>query len=78
MGLIMMKFSPVARFESLQTVIALSVINSFKMDVTTAFLKGELEEEVYIHETASWFHHQGPKGFVCKLKRSIYGLKQSQ
>ena len=55
-------FSPVARFESLQTVIALSVINSFKMDVTTAFLKGELEEEVYMKQ---------PAGFITKGQKVL-------
>ena len=51
-------FSPVVRFESLRTVIALAVQNSMKMhqmDVTTAFLNGELQEEVYMKQ---------PEGFV--------------
>ena len=45
------------------------------MDVKTAFLNGYVEEEIYMKQ---------PKGFesknsfkVCKLKRSIYGLKQA-
>ena len=72
-------FSPVVRFESLQTVIALSVQYSLKlhqMDVTTAFLKGELEEEVYMRQPDG-FIAKGQEGFVCKLKRSVYGLQQS-
>ena len=47
-----------------------------QMDVKTAFLKGDLEENVYMAQ---------PKGFVmeekewmeCRLKKSIYGLKQA-
>src|SRR3954462_9393691 len=47
-----------------------------KMDVKTAFLNGDIEEELYMIQ---------PKGFVdpkdadkvCKLQRSIYGLKQA-
>ena len=44
------------------------------MDVKTAFLHGELEETIYMHQ---------PEGFVedntkvCLLKKSLYGLKQS-
>ena len=49
-----------------------------QMDVTTAFLNGSLEHDIYIYM-------KQPEGFVdpkypdhvCKLKRSIYGLKQS-
>ena len=70
------RFSPVVRFESLRTVIALSVQNSLKllqMDVTTAFLNGELEEE----GQPDGFIAKGQEGFVCKLKRRVYGLQQS-
>ena len=72
-------FSPVVRFESLRTVIALAVQNSMKMhqmDVTTAFLNGELQEEVYMKQPEG-FVSDGQEDLVCKLKRSIYGLKQS-
>ena len=44
-------FSPIVRFESLRTVIALAVQNGFKlhqMDVMTTFLNAELKEEVYM------------------------------
>ena len=46
------------------------------MDVTTAFLNGELEEEVYMKQPEG-FAAKGQEDLVCKLKRSIYGLKQS-
>ena len=72
-------FSPVVRFESLQTVIARAVQNGLmlhQMDVTTAFLNGELEEEVYMRQPEG-FAVKGQEDLVCKLKRSIYGLKQS-
>ncbi len=46
------------------------------MDVTTAFLNGELQEEVYMKQPEG-FAAQGKENLVCKLKRSIYGLKQS-
>ena len=72
-------FCPVVRFESVRTMIALAVQNGLKlhqMDVTTAFLNGELEEEVYMRQPEG-FITEGQEHLVCKLKRSIYGLKQS-
>ena len=72
-------FSPVIRFESLRTVIALAVQNDLElhqMDVTTAFLNGELDKEVYMHQPEGYVT-EGHEHLVCKLKRSIYGLKQS-
>ena len=72
-------FSPVVRFESLRTVIALAVQNGLKlcqMDVTTTFLNGELKEEVYMKQPEG-YAIKGKENLVCKLKKSIYGLKQS-
>ena len=72
-------FAPVVRFESLRTVIALAVQNGLKlhqMDVTTAFLNGELREEVYMKQPEG-YAVEGKEELVCKLRKSIYGLKQS-
>ena len=46
------------------------------MDVKTSFLNGELEEEVYMKEPERFFSGQG-EHLVCKLKKSIYKLKQA-
>ena len=46
------------------------------MDVKTAFLNEELDEEIYMDQPAG-FEVQGHERKVCRLKRSIYGLKQS-
>ncbi|KAL0386674.1 UNVERIFIED_CONTAM: Retrovirus-related Pol polyprotein from transposon TNT 1-94 [Sesamum latifolium] len=48
----------------------------FQMDVKTAFLNGELDEEIYMDQPEG-FQEMGQKRKVCRLKRSIYGLKQS-
>ena len=69
-------FCPVVRQESLRALIALSIQCGLKLhqvDVTTAFLNGILEEEVYMKQ---------PRGFVTegeehKLKKSIYGMVTS-
>lgn len=72
-------FCPVARLESLRVLIALSVQHGLKLhqvDVTTAFLNGTLEEEVLMKQPEG-FEIKGKENLVCKLKKSIYGLKQS-
>ena len=45
-----------------------------QMDVTTAFLNGTLEEEVFMKKP---YKAKGKEHLVCHLKKSIYGLKQS-
>ena len=72
-------FCPVVRFESIRTVIALAVQKGMKlhqMDVTAAFLNGTLNEEVYMKQPDG-FVEKGRENLVCKLKKSIYCLKQS-
>ena len=80
MALTMIKpFPPVMRSESIRTVIALAAQNGLKlhqMDVTTAFQNGEFDEVVYMKQPEG-FIAEGQEHLVCRLKRSIYGLKQS-
>ena len=66
-------FCPVVRLESLRTMIALAVQHGLKLhqiDVTTAFLNGKLDEEVYMRQPEG-FVATGQEHLVCKLKRSI-------
>ena len=44
------------------------------MDVKTTFLNGKIDEEVYIEQPEGFVTH-GNKTHVCKLKKSLYGLK---
>ncbi len=72
-------FSPVVRFSSIRTLLSFAVQNNLhvhQMDVVTAFLNGHLDEEIYM-EQPEGFVKPGEEHLVCKLKKSIYGLKQS-
>ena len=72
-------FCPVVRFESIRTIIALAAKNNLQLhqlDITTAFLNGKLQEDIYMKQPEG-FEIKGKEHMVCKLKKSIYGLKQS-
>ena len=45
------------------------------MDVKTAFLNGDIDETIYMVQPEN-FELGNPKNLVCRLKKSIYGLKQ--
>ena len=71
-------FSPVVRFESIRFLLAVGAqhkLQLHQMDVSTAFLHGELTEEVYMRQPEG-FIESGKEHLVCHLQRSIYGLKQ--
>ena len=46
------------------------------MDVKTAFLNGDIGETIYMVQPEN-FELGNPKHLVCRLKKSIYGLKQA-
>jgi hypothetical protein len=48
----------------------------YQIDVKTTFLNGDLEEEIYIRQPKG-FIEIGTKDLMCKLSKSIYGLKQA-
>ena len=72
-------FSPVIRYSSIRMLIAIAVEHELymhQMDVSTAYLNGDLHEEVYMHQPEGFKDPDNPKK-VLQLKKSLYGLKQS-
>ena len=47
-----------------------------QLDVKTTFLHGDLDEEIYMEQPEGFVQNRNRK-FVCRLKKSLYGLKQS-
>jgi hypothetical protein len=69
----------VARLEAIRMFLAFSSYKKFKvyhMDANSTFLNGNLEEEVYI-EKVEGFQLTNKGYYVCKLKKSLYGIKQT-
>ncbi|GJZ06013.1 retrovirus-related pol polyprotein from transposon TNT 1-94 [Tanacetum coccineum] len=72
-------FAPVVRIEAIRIFVANAANKNmmiFQMDVKTAFLNGELKEEVYISQPEGFVDQDNPT-HVYKLKKALYGFKQS-
>ena len=72
-------FSPVAMLKSIRILLAIAAYYDYeiwKMDVKTTFLNEKLLEDVYMTQPEG-FVNLNNVGKVCKLQRSIYGLKQA-
>ena len=73
-------FAPVAKFTTLRILLMLAAAADWEihqMDVKTAFLCGDLDEEIYMEVPEGVAVDTNNKDIVCKLQKSLYGLKQA-
>nr|GEZ09491.1 hypothetical protein [Tanacetum cinerariifolium] len=72
-------FAPVARLEAIRIFLAYAAHKNmvvYQMDVKTAFLNGNLREDVYVSQPDGFVDPENPN-HVYKLKKALYGLKQA-
>ena len=72
-------FPSVVKLVSIHIVLAIVALLDLELeqlDVKTTFLHGDLDDEIYMEQPEGFVQHQKGR-LVCKLKKSLYGLKQS-
>ncbi|KAL5825663.1 hypothetical protein ACOSQ3_021726 [Xanthoceras sorbifolium] len=72
-------FSPVVKLTTIRLVLKIVAAENLhleQLNVKTAFLHGDLEEEIYMRQPEG-FKEAGKENLVCRLKKSLYGLKQA-
>ena len=72
-------FAPVARIETVRLIIGIAASRGWELhhlDVKTAFLHGELKEEVYVQQPEGYMI-KGSETKVYKLRKALYGLRQA-
>ncbi|GJW88831.1 ribonuclease H-like domain, reverse transcriptase, RNA-dependent DNA polymerase [Tanacetum coccineum] len=72
-------FAPVARMETIRLLLAIAANNKWEvhhLDVKSAFLHGDLKEEVYVTQPEG-FTKKGDDGKVYRLIKALYGLRQA-
>jgi hypothetical protein len=72
-------FAPVAKFSAIRALLSMAAYYDFElhqMDVKTAFLNGDLDHDIYMIQPEG-FVTPGLEHLVCKLRKSLYGLKQA-
>ena len=71
--------SPVASLDTVRSLLAYAASESLiigQLDISGAFLNGELEEEIYMQQPPGYIDSERPHA-VCKLGKALYGLKQA-
>ena len=72
-------FSPIARHTSIRVLVAFVALFDLELeqfDVKTTFFFGDLEEEIYMRQPECFIVFK-KKNHVCRLRKSLYGLKQA-
>ena len=72
-------FAPVARFSSIRALLAMGAqfdLEIHQMDVKTAFFNGDIDTEIFMKQPDG-YQEKGKEHLVCRLNKSIYGLKQA-
>jgi len=72
-------FSPVVKATTIRTVLSIAISSGWslrQLDVQNAFLRGILEEEVYMKQPPGYEKHSMSQ-YVCKLDKALYGLKHA-
>jgi histone deacetylase 1/2 len=72
-------FSPVVKSATIRVILSIVVSRGWslrQLDVQNAFLHGDIDEEVYMHQPLGFEDPQKPY-YVCKLDKALYGLKQA-
>ena len=72
-------FASILKLDSIRLLLSLVATNDLELeqlDVKMTFLHGDLEKKVYMHQPQG-FIDKGKEHLVCKLKKSLYGLKQA-
>ena len=73
-------FSPVVKMTTLRLLLEVVAIKDLvleQLDVKTAFLHEDLEEDIYMSQLADFMVMGEESSLVCRLKKSLYGLKQA-
>jgi hypothetical protein len=71
-------FAPTVRYSTIRIILAIAALEDLELrsiDISHAYLNGELEEEIFMQQPEG-FEVGGPE-YVCKLQKSLYGLKQA-
>lgn len=73
-------FSPVAKLVSVKLMLAISVVKNYSLshlDINNSFLYGDLREDIYMDIPKGLFTEGEKPNLVCKLNKSLYGLRQA-